>query len=124
MKLTNSTKIEQALNMAQRTARVRTMTYQQLLEYVAQAERVLSDILYKKDWEGLVLEIDSHNGRFPSAYRGYPESTFVRLERKNNAWHVLDIRRVWCTGKRHAIIGLADKAHKMAHFVTKNFNDI
>ncbi len=116
----NADKITQAIDKAQSAARVRTICRADVFDAVEEIEKKLSKLLYKKDWLGLEILVDTHAQSFPGAYRGTPESTFFVLIRRPSGWFMDRIRRSICSPGVYAVY-FQDKSRELAEFATDKF---
>jgi len=119
----NVTKITAVIDEVQSRARVRTICCADVFDAVAEMERRLASLLYKKDWLGIAVEVDLLAQSFPSAYKGTPESTQFRLIRWPSGWFVDDIHRD-VTGRTEYICSLLDKGKELAQFANDKFADM
>lgn len=88
IKYTTADKAKASLKEVQKLSRARTIEEDDIAKAIIEAERELEKRLYKKDWDGITAKYDLHAQSFPSAYKGVPESTVVKLQRTRTSWKV------------------------------------
>ena len=94
IKDSNKDRIEQAIKQAQVKARTRTITLNDVFFAVLDIEKKLQDVP-KVAWEGVRVVVDVHGGeRYPSAYRGAPESTQFKITYTSGTWKLTDVYRM------------------------------
>ena len=106
----NQDNLQAALDSAQSKARVRTASASEIGTIVARIEKILSTMLYKKDWIGLRFILDPNGQNFPNAYKGVPESTQVEVDRHPSGWFVARVIRQHA--KTHEITALNINEYK------------
>ena len=118
----NVEKINDEIEKVQARAQVRLIDASDVVNEIKWIENKLKDLLYKKDWVGLIFDVDVHAQHFPGAYRGTPESTAFRVMRTKSGWFVISIFRT-ITGT-HAIhpFNLDTKKDEIARFISKPIN--
>jgi len=119
----NLTKIEKQLDIVQKKCRARTITIEDINQFITRLENRLKNIMLKKDWQGLIFYIDIHAQNFPSAYKFTPESTVFILERKKTTWDISGIKR-WGTATNSVYAkNLMDEKYQkaMTKFLLNNF---
>ena len=121
--INNTEKVNQILDLQQKRSRSRTITIETIYYIVQQTEHFLSGILYKKDWNDLIIDIDYHAQKFPSCYRGTPFSTHITLIRKHNKWYLSCVCRNEC-GKRMIYVNLAGKEEALRVFIENTVKEI
>lgn len=115
-------KINQELERVQALAKVRTIRYEDILTAVADVEKRLSQLLYKKDWVGLSVWCDPHAKTFPHAYNGVPKSTQFVMKRYSSGWFITWIGRATCSGShRYAISGFSRKGAELIEYASRPF---
>jgi len=119
----NVTKITAVIDEVQSRARVRTICCADVFDAVAEVERRLTSLLYKKDWLWLVIYVDAHGQAFSSAYNGTPESTQFRLIRRPSGWFVDDVHR-GATRRTEYKCSLLDRGEELAQFANDKFADM
>ena len=96
IKDSNRDRIEQAIKQAQAQARakVRTITDKDVFRAVSDIEKKLQDVA-KVAWEGVRVVVDVHGGeRYPSVYKGTPESTQFEIAYTSGTWKLIDAYRM------------------------------
>lgn len=116
----NMDKLLQQLINVQRLARTRTTEIGIIAPIIEDVEYALDQLLYRKDWDGITAHIDTNSTSFPKNYKGIPESTILRLERKSGNWYAC-FYRGRTQSKSISIYGFQDKAQQMAEFVTAKY---
>lgn len=98
----NKNKIEKMIKDAEGRAKVRTITYNDLLSAIEYVEKKLN--ICKKDMIGIKADIDLHAQNFPNAYRFRftPESTHFYMERKASGWDLRNVQRCYTRRANHA----------------------
>lgn len=87
----NREKIEAAIREVEGRATARTVTYGEIAIAIAELEKTLN--ICKKDMMGIIADIDYHAQNFPNAYKYTPESTHIKITRKNSAWDLVRVYR-------------------------------
>lgn len=91
---TNIEAIAYALNPIQAKSRVRTISHLDVANAVLRIEKFLANYnIPKKDWKGLVFNVDCNAQSFPNAYKGIPESTQFVVERGSKDWFITSMSR-------------------------------
>lgn len=105
-------RLQTALNEVQYRRRVRTITVEDIIRKLLDVEDFL-DMLSKKDMNHIKVICDLNGQRFPSAYKGVPESTIFEAEYVNGHWNINDVWRgkTRCTNEAE-ILGYSENAVK------------
>ena len=99
----NREKITAVIDEVQRRAHVRKIDTNAVYEEADAIEKWLSARLYKKDWAGLGFFVDPNAQDFPNAYKGIPESTRLRIDRRPSGWFLMSVSRGTCCSKNVSI---------------------
>ena len=89
-------KLENELKIVQKGARVRTITAEKILRYLAYLEKSLH--VPRRCLDGLRVRIDCNAQDYAKAYNGTPYSTQFEAE-YHNGWKIVSIER--CEAKRN-----------------------
>ena len=92
----NYHKLENELKIVQKGARVRTITAEKILRYLAYLEKSLH--VPRRCLDGLRVRIDCNAQDYAKAYNGTPYSTQFEAE-YHNGWKITSIER--CEAKRN-----------------------
>ena len=92
----NYHKLENELKIVQKGARVRTITAEKILRYLAYLEKSLH--VPRRCLDGLRVRIDCNAQDYAKAYNGIPYSTQFDAE-YHNGWKITSIER--CEAKRN-----------------------
>ena len=92
----NYHKLENELKIVQKGARVRTITSEKILRYLAYLEKSLH--VPRRYLDGLAVRIDCNAQDYAKAYNGTPYSTQFEAE-YHNGWKITSIER--CEAKRN-----------------------
>ena len=92
----NIIKLENELKIVQKGARVRTITAEKILRYLAYLEKSLH--VPRRCLDGLRVRIDCNAQDYAKAYNGTPYSTQFEAE-YHNGWKIVSIER--CEAKRN-----------------------
>ena len=92
----NYHKLENELKIVQKGARVRTITAEKILRYLAYLEKSLH--IPRRCLDGLKVRIDCNAQDYAKAYNGIPYSTQFDAE-YHNGWKITSIER--CEAKRN-----------------------
>lgn len=92
----NIIKLENELKIVQKGARVRTITAEKILRYLAYLEKSLH--IPRRCLDGLMVRIDCNAQDYAKAYNGIPYSTQFDAE-YHNGWKITSIER--CEAKRN-----------------------
>lgn len=92
----NIIKLENELKIVQKGARVRTITAEKILRYLAYLEKSLH--VPRRCLDGLSVRIDCNARDYAKAYNGTPYSTQFEAE-YHNGWKITSIER--CEAKRN-----------------------
>ena len=92
----NYHKLENELKIVQKGARVRTITAEKILRYLAYLEKSLH--VPRRCLDGLRVRIDCNAQDYAKAYNGTPYSTQFEAE-YHNGWKIVSIER--CEAKRN-----------------------
>lgn len=87
----NEKKITEMIENTQKKATVRTISYKDIVNAVADLETALG--IAKKSMEGVKYTIDVNAQYFANAYKYKPDSTQAVVERRGNVWRVLSVVR-------------------------------
>lgn len=99
MKITNLKKLEALIKEAEGRATARTITVDDVVDALAEAEEHLDRLSTKKDMIGTTVRVDVNAQRFPRAYNYTPESTHFEAEVTKSGWRVTKVYRAECTTK-------------------------
>ena len=88
----NRNKIEEMLAEVQEKSRVRTISFDDMMDVITRIEKRLGEIR-KKYWKGIRVHVDCNAQDFPGAYKGTPESTQFTIERATSGWALTGISR-------------------------------
>ena len=91
----NEQKITDIINEAEKRARVRLITYKNIVSMTEGITDKLHNKLgvKKKDMEGISVHCDYHADRFPVNYRFYPQSTQFNAIFKRGKWYITSVYR-------------------------------
>lgn len=103
----NYLKLWETLYEVQKRSQVRTVDNSDVIDSLNQISDNLA--ISKKAMDGVTVKIDPNAQKFPSAYKGFPQSTIVHAEYKNGGWRVTKIARERTQTKRF-LITLTDEA--------------
>lgn len=96
--------VEALISEAQRRAKVRLISYDELKALVDRVDRELSNKIKVKDKEGIEAVIDPNaqvfSNRYTHAGHRIPESTVTTLRFIRGKWRVVSIERAQCTRKQ------------------------
>lgn len=81
--------------------KVRKITAADILDDINHIEKYLN--ITKKSLNGTKVMINHHAQKFPTAYKGIPESTYIYAEFTNNTWYITDIIRYRCGNKKFSL---------------------
>ena len=120
----NIIKLNGELKTVQKGARVRTITAEKILSYLACLERDLN--IPRRCLNGLKVRIDCNAQNYANAYNGTPFSTQFEAEYRNG-WKITSIKRCEAkrNGKKHRydILAISDEAReKIVENAIKNIN--
>lgn len=96
MKITNQKKLEALIKEAEGRATARTITVDDIVDALAEAEEYLAHLATKKDMVGSRVHVDVNAQHFPRAYKYIPESTHFVAEVTKSGWKVLSVNRSIC----------------------------
>ena len=120
----NIIKLNSELKTVQKGARVRTITAEKILSYLACLERDLH--IPRRCLNGLKVRIDCNAQNYANAYNGIPFSTQFEAEYRNG-WKITAIERCGAkrNGKKHRydILAISDDAkEKIIENVKRDIN--
>ena len=103
-------KIQAILNEVQKRATARTITYEKMVDCLAEIDKNLA--ISKAAKKGIKADVDIQAQHFPSAYRYTPESTHFRAEYNGKTWMITEISRKATrqTANKAIILTLTDAA--------------
>lgn len=108
----NFNKVEEKLNEVQRRAITRTITINDIEEYL---ERITDKYhICGMSFKGVKVCINVHAQKFSSAYRGIPETTYFTAEFNGREWRITNITRARCDNKTVEFINFPGDAMKKA----------
>lgn len=93
-----SAKLQGILDYVQCRSKVRTIEIDDIINALAEIENKLS--LPKKAMIGVSAWVDVNAQKFPTAYRGIPESTQFHAEYTTGGWKILSVVRYRCTNTK------------------------
>ena len=110
VKDSNKERINKIFDEVQARASVRTCSYFDVTYAIKELEKKFN--IPKKYLKGVKVFCSPHAQNFPSAYKGYPESTYFRLEHNGTGWKVTRIARyeMYHNGEKHYSVTLTDEA--------------
>jgi hypothetical protein len=91
-------KLTEALEAAQKGARVRKITAEDIMEELMDYENRLN--IPKKHMKDITVWIDHNAQAFPNAYKGIPESTIFNARHDGSEWIITQIYRGKCDGTK------------------------
>lgn len=101
--------LQEAINVAQDRARVRTICAEDIIDTCESVQKKLD--ISQAALEGVQITVDRHAQKFPAAYNGRPESTIFQAVYSGRKWRLLDVFRNDTRRPRHGIkIVLTDTA--------------
>lgn len=107
----NIIKLEKEIRAVQKRARVRTITAEKILYYLAYLEKSLH--VPRRCLDGLRVRIDCNARDYANAYNGTPYSTQFEAE-YHNGWKIVSIERCEArrNGRKHKydILAISDEA--------------
>ena len=119
---TNKAKIQAIIDAVQGPrVKARTIAADDVFHAVRLIQGKLLDILNTKDWHGLSFYVDPNAQKFPSSYKGTPESTAFSVIRLTASWQLKWVERRPTGRKVFTVYGMACKAVELADFVEDNF---
>lgn len=118
MKITNLKKLDALIKEAEGRSTARTITVDDVVDSLAQAEAHLLLLSTKKDAVGTIVYVDVNAQRFPRAYHYIPESTQFVAEITKSGWKVARVFRGTCTTKRMEFILTEETKANMADYVS------
>ena len=104
VKEANKEKINAVIKNAEGRAKVRTITYDDIVEDIEKLERHLG--IAKKAMVGIKASVDHHSQKFPSAYKYRPESTQYYIIRKSGGWDLSEVCRDWVRQRNDGMFSL------------------
>lgn len=116
-------KLEKCLKIVQHRASARTIDLSYISHAVEKAEEQLSKMLYKKDWVDIVVHCDPHSQKFPSSYKGRPESTQFEIRKYPSGWFVVSLSRRYCRERayHYEFTNIAHKSEQLVEFAKRPF---
>ena len=104
------TELEKAINEAQSKARARTITTSTIINTLAKIQKQLD--IPKKSMKGIKISVDYYAQKFPSAYKGIPESTHFSAEHDGRHWRITNVYRAKCRYSGEVIINHTEESKK------------
>lgn len=92
--ITNSKKLDEAIKVAEKRARIRKITPEDVVKGCSMAEERMS--IPRTHMDGVFISVDMNAQRFPSCYNGIPESTKFDAKNVRGNWYVTRIYRSRC----------------------------
>lgn len=118
--VSNSAKIQSAIDAVQVNCRARTINATDVQAYAERLQTWLDGILHRKDQVGLTFYVDAHAQSFPGAYKGIPQSTKFTLTRTSTGFFLINAYRTTCGGPSQVVnVDLSDRAEELARFAAK-----
>jgi hypothetical protein len=96
------TGLQAELDAVQKRSRVRTINADDICYYLIKIEEKLG--IPKTAMEEVTVFVDANAQNFPSAYKGFPESTVFQAIYRNGSWRVTDIYRERTARSGHQIV--------------------
>ena len=107
--ITNSDKLDKAIDAAEGRARIRRITSEDVVEGCHMAEVRMG--IPRKHMDGVTISVDMNAQKFPNRYNGIPESTHFDAINRKGKWYVTKIYRGRCRYAGHEVeIKLTDAA--------------
>ena len=107
--ITNTDKLDKAIDAAEKRARVRKITSEDIAKGCRMAETRMG--IFRKYMDGVTISVDMNAQNFPSCYNGFPESTHFDAINRRGKWYVTNIYRSRCCHAGHEVeIKLMDAA--------------
>lgn len=101
--------LQDAINVAQNRAHVRTICAEDIIDKCASVQKVLD--IPQTALEAVKITVDLHAQNFPSAYNGRPESTLFQAVFSGRKWRLIEVYRDDTRRQGHSVsIALTDKA--------------
>ena len=104
------TELEKAINEAQSKARVRRISTSTVINTLAKIQKQLN--IPKKSMRGIKISVDYYAQKFPSAYKGIPESTYFNAEHDGRHWRITNVYRAKCRYSGEVIINHTEESKK------------
>lgn len=104
------TELEKAIDEAQSKARARTITTSTVINTLAKVQKQLN--IPKKSMKGISISVDYYAQKFPSAYKGIPESTQFKAEYDGRHWRITNVYRAKCRYSGEVIINHTEESKK------------
>lgn len=117
MKITNLKKLDQIIKEAEGRATARTITVDDIVNALEEAEEYLLRLSTKKDSVGTIVFVDVNAQRFPRAYHYTPESTQFTAEVTKSGWKVTKVSRWTCGTVRMDFLFSEDAKKNMVNHV-------
>lgn len=95
----NKSKIESILNEVQKRSKVRTITFDNIMNSAIKAISRINYLLPANAQKDIKAVIDSNAEDFPNAYKGQPESTIVSIQKFSSGWFLVDVKRCYTHSK-------------------------
>lgn len=105
----NREKIEAALEAAQKRARVRRITADDVFSWKQRIERKFWGVANYR-LKGTTVWINKYAQRFARAYHGIPQSTWFAVKKVKAGWALVDVSRDICTETVSRVVDLPDLA--------------
>ena len=86
--------IAQAVTNAQKRARARTISTEDVYNAVGKIERRLNEANCR--FEGVSAKVDLNAQRFAKSYMGSPMSTVFWIEHSSSGWFLTEVKRYFC----------------------------
>jgi len=107
--ITNTDKLDEAINAVERRARTRRITSEDVVEGCRMAETRMG--IPRKYMDGVTISADMNAQKFPGSYNGIPESTQFDAINRKGKWYVTKVYRSRCRYAGHEVeIRLTDAA--------------
>lgn len=105
----NREKIEDALTKAQKGARVRRVTADDVFKWRGRIERKFWGVASYR-LKGTTVWVNLHAQKFARAYHGIPQSTWFAVKKIKAGWALVDVSRDICTETVSRVVDLPDLA--------------
>lgn len=107
--ITNSNKLSEAIKAAEVRTRTRRITPEDITEGCHMAEKRMG--IPRIHMDGVSISVDMNAQKFPSCYKGIPESTHFNAINRKGKWYVTEVYRSKCRYAGHEVkIRLTDAA--------------
>lgn len=104
------TELEKAINEAQNKARTRTITVSTVMNTLIKVQKQLD--IPKKSMKGITINVDYYARKFPSAYKGTPESTQFIAEYDGRHWRITNVYRAKCRSTGEVVVSHTEESKK------------